>query len=151
MTLEQVHTAVLSSLDRQCHCQLDDNSLTSESLSCSEVEGATLYRAKLVGAGSYTASDVSDVIITWTMTDEPYITLNNTQYKIDKTCQVLVESADQSECSEADTNSSNNTLLYGGAGLAGLIVIFVILIVIILLLLWRRRYDSSSSFSRTLW
>ena len=98
--MEQVHTAILSSLHGQCQCQLDDNSLISESLSCSEVDGATLYRGNLISAGRYTASDVSDVIISWTMTDEPYITLNNTQYKIDKTCQVLVESADQSECSE---------------------------------------------------
>lgn len=152
--MEQVHNAILSSLHKQCQCQLDDNSLIDESLSCSEVDEATLYRAKLVSAGRYSASDVSDVIISWTMTDEPYITLNNTQYKIDTTCQVLVKSANQSECSELsndDTNNSNNTLLYGVVGLGVLIVIFVILIAIVLLLLWRRRRDSSFSFSRTLW
>ena len=152
--MERVHAAVLSSLQSQCQCQLDDNNLISESLSCSEVvDEATLYRAKLVTVGSYTASDVSDVLISWTTTDEPYITLNNTQYKIDTNCLVLAESANQSECNEVSNvdDNNNNTLLYGAAGLVGLVVICIILIVILLLLMWRRRHNSSFSFSRTLW
>ena len=152
MTLDRVHAAVLSSLHLQCQCQLDDNNLISESLSCSEVvDGATLYRAKLVTVDSHTASDVSDILTSWVISDKPFITLNNTQHKIDKSCQVLVQSANQSECNEVsnvDNNDNDNkTLLYGLAGLVALVVICIILIVILALLMWRRR----SNFSRTLW
>ena len=150
LTLEQVHSSVFSSLQSQCQCQLDANNLISESLYCSEaVDGSTLYRAKLITVGNHTASNVSNILAAWMNGDESSITLNNTQYKIDTTCEFMVKSADAPECitilpsasSSVDDNTSSNTLLYGVAGSVASIVILIIL-AMLLFLIWRRRHNS---------
>lgn len=155
-TLKKIYTAVLSSLKSYCDCYIDDNSLISDSLSCSRVvDSSTLYKAGLTSVGSHNASDVLNILTDW-MKHDPYLTLNNAQYKIDTNCEVLAESASQSECSGAvsidDSSSSDKddkVLLYGLVGLGGGIVIFV-LIVICLLFIWKRHRSSSFHFSRAL-
>lgn len=121
------------------------------------MNGSTLYKAGLTSAGYHNASDVLNILTEW-MKHNPYITLNDTPYLIDTTCEVLVEPDDQSECIPSgngnisnDSNDKNDKLsMYGLVGLCVVVVALILLITGILLLLWRKHRNASFSFSRTL-
>ena len=155
--MEQIHTAITSSLESQCDCQLNNNSIVSDALYCGGVvNGSTLYKAGLTSVGDHNASDVLNIITEW-LKYSPYITLNSTRYLIDTDCAVLVESDDQSECtppgnsniSDDSNNENDKLLMYGLVGLCVVVAVLTILIITILLLLWRRHRNASFSFSRT--
>lgn len=133
----------MNGLKSQCDCNLDDNNLISDSLSCSGVvDISTLYKAGLATISDYNASDVLSILTDW-LKHDPYITINNTQYKIDTSCEIVVDPNNQWECngasSDDDSNSSDNNIVLYGAGLGAVVVVCVLVLFIGLLVCIRKR------------
>ena len=115
------------------------------------MNSSTLYKAGLATIDDYNASDVLSILTDW-LKHDPYITVNNTQYKIDTSCEIVVDPNNQWECNGAssdDSNSSDNNIVLYGAGLGAVVVVCVLVLFIgLLVFICKRCHKPLVDFSR---
>ncbi len=89
-------------LQRRCNCGFSDANIETGFFSCGQKDHQIIYRAHILGTATYSAIDLVNLLQSWIMTNEAYVSLNNFRMILDRTCPTRLDTLDDPECPTVD-------------------------------------------------
>ena len=140
--LDTLTAALSMNVEERCQCGFTVMNILKPTFRCFvESEDAVTYRAEILGTGVVSAADITSHIQDW-ITQGALITYDFILIAVDSSCQVIVASVQDPECSIPSETSQPSVL--GGVlgGVLGVILLVLIVIVTLIVYLWIHRKRS---------
>jgi len=159
---DRLITAVVDATEQLCHCVFTEGDIDStvSGFKCSSFQNSlVLFRSKLYGTASRTASEVITHINQWISGDVSIIVLGLI-LEIDPTCPVLISSFSDPECQLATsppsgtgattstevpsgTNTTTSTEAIAAGVVVGIVIIAIVVVVFVIAVIITRRRSAS--------
>ena len=156
--LDTVSAALSMNVEESCQCGFSVLNIVEPKFRCfTESEDAVTYRAEIIGTGEASPADIATHIQNW-ITQGALITFDIVLIEVDSSCQVIVTSILDPECSNptnppltsssAPPSDAQDPLALLGGVLGGvlLLIIVVLILVITVLVCYRVCIKRSGKF-----
>ena len=127
--MKDITNAIISNLDSCRLCDITNNIIDSQSLSCNpEFPTHITYRARLEGTSSVDSGSLLSLIEEW-VSSGPNIIMAGVLMRVNSECSVAISSLHDKECSanqpSTASESINSAAIIGGVVLAGIFIITI--------------------------
>ena len=155
-------------LNTQCKCDLTNSHISQGEFSCrTGLADSVVFRARISGTSSRSASDLASLIRTWVQNEGASIKVGALRFQLDSTCNASLENIHAPDCVETPNENPAKTptekqpekgatgnggsgdsgakvvgILLGGI-IAGLLLALLI-VMIIIIVMWMKKNKSQS-------
>ncbi len=146
--LNTLSEAISTSVQERCQCEFSVANIMNPNFRCfTESESAVTYRAQISGTETDSAEEIATYVSDW-LSEGPLISFDFILIAVDTSCEVVVSSFADPECSAAAIEFSVGAAVGGAIGALLLIVVSIFLLVCFCALrkrsnLHKSRYRSS--------
>ena len=97
--ISDIRTGLLTHLNSQCLCNLTTSHITNEELSCRQgLQDQISYRARILGANTYSAAGLVQLLQAWVGTGTASIKVGLPRLEVDPSCPVILDNLLAPDC-----------------------------------------------------
>ena len=97
--ISDIRTGLLTQLNSQCLCNLTSSHITNEELSCRQgLQDQISYRARILGANTYSAAGLVQLLQAWVGTGTASIKVGLPRLEVDSSCPVILDNLLAPDC-----------------------------------------------------
>lgn len=108
--ISDIRTGLLTQLNSQCLCNLTSSHITNEELSCRQgLQDQISYRARILGANTYSAAGLVQLLQAWVGTGTASIKVGLPRLEVDSSCPVILDNLLAPDCPPGTTRPPGTT------------------------------------------
>ena len=147
--LQKIQTSVLSVINENLcpACDLGDNNIRDGVVSCHQTKSDQLnivYRARMIGTESYSATDLVQLLAKWTATGQASFLVDSIQLRVNSQCETNLDRLSAPDCELQEVPTTMNPILItalqkqdslSGGEIGGLVIGVIIAVLLLLFII----------------